>query len=300
MVSWHGTGTAILWKTSVKVSEINQLIERRAQSIKCAGETYINVYAPSGSGNRRERWNFFNELFAHILQVGGDKLPVMAGDWNAILEQCDTTRNFESKLCKVLARLVRTLNYTDSFRHLHPGAREYTFHRGANIAQSRLDRVYLPPHILQHLLSVQHKPGISDHCKVEVELDLTPGRAQPHSQQRKTFWKLNTSLLEIQDFKIQFQAMYENLVRRIGEYEDHAEWWEALAKPAIVIFYKDLSSKQAKERKDTKKFLFSSLKIFLRNENCLLLSTTVYYCLLLSTTAYYCLLLTSVYYLVST
>ena len=95
----HSTlpGTAILWKTNIKVSEINQLIERRAQSIKCAGETFFNVYAPSGSGNRRERWNFFNDLFAHILQVGGDRLPVMAGDWNAILEQCNTTKNFESK-----------------------------------------------------------------------------------------------------------------------------------------------------------------------------------------------------------
>ena len=48
-------GTAILWKNNLKVSEIDQLIERRAQSIKCAGETFINIYAPSGSNNRRER-----------------------------------------------------------------------------------------------------------------------------------------------------------------------------------------------------------------------------------------------------
>ena len=90
-------GTAIVWKSSLKVSEINQLIERRAQSVKCAGETFVNVYAPSGSGNRRERWEFFNELATHIIQAGGTKLPVMAGDWNAILEQCDTTRNFQPK-----------------------------------------------------------------------------------------------------------------------------------------------------------------------------------------------------------
>ena len=39
-------GTAILWRSSLKVSEINQLIERRAQSIKCAGECFFNIYAP--------------------------------------------------------------------------------------------------------------------------------------------------------------------------------------------------------------------------------------------------------------
>ena len=66
-------GTAIVWKNNLKVSEINQLVERRAQSVQFAGEHFINVYAPSGSGNRRNRWEFFNELVTHILQSGGDK-----------------------------------------------------------------------------------------------------------------------------------------------------------------------------------------------------------------------------------
>ena len=175
-------GTAIVWKTILNVSDLNQLIERRAQSVKCAGETFINVYAPSGSSNRRERWEFFNDLFSHIILADKDKLPVMVGDWNAILELTDTTNNFQSKFCKVLDRLVRNMNYTDCFRHLHPGVMEYTFHRGANIAQSRLDRIYIPPHLVQFLISAQHKPGISDHSKVEVELDLSPGQT-PHPAQ---------------------------------------------------------------------------------------------------------------------
>ena len=37
-------GTAIVWKNNLKVSEINQLVERRAQSVNCAGEQFINVY----------------------------------------------------------------------------------------------------------------------------------------------------------------------------------------------------------------------------------------------------------------
>ena len=61
--------------------------------------------------------------------------------------------------------------------------------------------------------------------------------------------------------------MYDRLVRLVGEYQDHAEWWEVLAKPSIVIFCKDFSSKLAKSRKTTKSFLYSTLKLFLRNEN---------------------------------
>ena len=260
-------GTAILWKSHLKVTDINQLVERRAQSVKCAGETFINVYAPSGSGNRRERWEFFNELFTHIVQAGQEKLPVLAGDWNAILKQCDTTNNFESKFCKVLARLVKNMNFVDSFRHLHPGTKEYTFHRGAHVAQSRLDRIYLPPHLVQSLLSAQHKPGVSDHARVEVELDLRPGQSHPHSQHKKSFWKLNTSLLDDPDFKIQFQSLYQEMVSEIRVYQDHATWWEALAKPCIVRLCKDFSSKLAKARKATKHFLFSSLRMFLRHAN---------------------------------
>ena len=260
-------GTAIVWKNNLKVSEVNNLIERRAQSVKCAGETFVNVYAPSGSNNRRERWEFFIELATHIIQAGRDKLAVMAGDWNVILEQCDTTRNFQPKFCKVLARIVKNLNLTDSFRYLHPNVREYTFHRGALIAQSRLDRVYLPPHLVQCLLSAQHKAAHTDHSRVEVVLDLGPGQARPHRQHKKSFWKLNTSLLDNPDFKTKFQNLYQDLVTLIGDYEDHAEWWDLLAKPTIAKFCKDFSAELAKLRKSTKQFLFSSLKIFLQYEN---------------------------------
>ena len=57
-------------------------------------------------------------------------------------------------------------------------------------------------------------------------------------------------------------------MRVIGDYADHSEWWEILVKPAIASICKDFSSKLAKERKCTKRFLYASLKIFLRQENC--------------------------------
>ena len=78
--SLHPTrpGTAIVWRQTICVSEVNCLIERRAQSVRVGGETYVNVYAPSGSNNRRERAEFFIELFPHLLHIGEGKLPVLA------------------------------------------------------------------------------------------------------------------------------------------------------------------------------------------------------------------------------
>ena len=88
-------GTAIVWKKTLKISEVNCIIERRAQFIKVGGETFMNCYAPSGSNNKREREEFFTELFLHLLNVGGGKLPVCAGDFNSVVEPKDTTRNFQ-------------------------------------------------------------------------------------------------------------------------------------------------------------------------------------------------------------
>ena len=165
----------------------------------------------------------FNELAVHLLAMGRDKLPVLLGDWNCVLAELDTSNNFQAKYCKVWDRIVKSLKYKDCFRLLHPRACKYTFHRGQHMAQSRLDRVYFPPHLVNSLLSARHKPGVSDHCQVEVELTLRVGLGRPGRHHRQTFWKLNTSLLDDPDFKPKFRKLYDRLVTLIGEYNDHAE-----------------------------------------------------------------------------
>ena len=260
-------GTAVVWRKTLNVSEVNPIIERRVISLKCGEERFCNVYAPSGTTNKKERMVMFNELATYLLTMGRGKLPIMAGDWNVILAECDTTRNFGTKYCKVLDRIVKTLGYVDCFRLLHPGVREYTFHRGEHMAQSRLDRVYIPPHLVTSLVSASHKPGLSDHCQAEAVIRLSVGQARISHQHKKSYWKLNTSLLDNPEFKKQFDVLYEKLVRLVGEYDDHAEWWEVLTKPAIASFCKDFSSKLSKERNSTKTLLYASLKIHLSQED---------------------------------
>ena len=111
--SLHPTrpGTAIVWKETIKINEVNCFIERRAQIIKVGGESFVNVYAPSGSSNRREREEFFSELYLHLHNIGGGKLPVLAGDFNSVITEVDTTRHFSSKLSKVFRQLVDQSQY---------------------------------------------------------------------------------------------------------------------------------------------------------------------------------------------
>ena len=105
-------GTAIVWeKNPQNIREVNQLLEGRVMSVKCGGETFLNIYIPSGSVKKRERCEMFNELATLLLAMGRDQLPVKLGDWNYILAEIDTTSNFAAKYCKVLHTIVQTLLY---------------------------------------------------------------------------------------------------------------------------------------------------------------------------------------------
>ena len=206
-------GTAFIWRRALAVSEVTCLIERRAQSIKIGTEVFVNIYAPSGSANRRVRAEFWEELFPMLVGLGRAGLPIIGGDFNSILLRADTERNFPDKYCKVLDRLVKSLEYKDCFRLLNPDAREYTFHR-ASVAQSRLDRWYCPAHMAGAVVSVTHRAGLSDHSGVLMELDLRVGRVEvPRGQ--ATYWRLNTSLLQEPDFNPQFKVLYSKPHRHI-------------------------------------------------------------------------------------
>ena len=98
-----------------------------------------------------------------------NNLPILLGDFNCLTSPLDTENNFANKKCDALNDLVNTLNYSDGFRLFQPQAASYTFfRRGA--AASRLDRVYLPAHLVQDITQCEHFPYISDHKGVKCIL----------------------------------------------------------------------------------------------------------------------------------
>ena len=203
-------GTAVIWRTSLPVIDTKVIVESRLQSLTIGDTTFINIYAPSGSNRRREREQLFaTELFQTLATAGQTTLPWLAGDWNCLVEESQTTANFRDKRSPALSNLLRNYRYTDVFSHLHPGDREYTFHR-RGVAQSRLDRVYCPPDREGATLSVVHIPGLSDHSGVLLEMRMEV-QALPPPPCIKTYWKINTSILEDSRFNSSFRSFYENL-----------------------------------------------------------------------------------------
>ena len=199
-------GTAIVWKLGLPVSEVFSVIQNRGQSIKVGDRRYLNIYAPSGGGlKKQERREFFGgDVFRQVRSLG-NTIPVLVGDFNSVISPLDCEDRFVDKKSPALLGLVNGFNYVDAFRYLHPREREYTFFR-PSCTPSRLDRVYIHRGSGQDVLSVAHGPSIADHRYVVVVLDqrlhgVVGGDGGENSGGvRSLYWKLNNSILKSEDF----------------------------------------------------------------------------------------------------
>ena len=122
--------------------------------------------------------------------------------------------------------------------------------------------------MLQQVVHVEHIASLSDHCGVVMEVDLDVHVTRNiQKEKRKTFWKLNTSILKDDDFLDNFSDLWTWLKSLKNEYNDIADWWDALVKPSIKDFCVLFSSRRSKRRKDSKRFWFAYLKVVLQSKN---------------------------------
>ena len=140
--------------------------------------------------------------------------------------------------------LVSGFNYYDAFRLLKPNVSEYTFYR-QNCAPSRLDRFYLPQFSVPFVQDVSHHASLSDHHYVVLVLILPNLESAPKSPKPSPlYWKLNTSILQDEDFLENFENFYRKLQLKIGDFPDIADWWDLCAKPAIREFCMGVSERR--------------------------------------------------------
>lgn len=267
-------GTAAVWRLNLPVTHVSSLVTCQLQSITIGQQSFYNVYPPSGSKCRQDRAALFtSKMFPHLLQPNGGFLPILAGDWNCLTAAQDTTQNFKDKYSKDLDNMVKSFKYSDAFRKLYPNTEEFTFHR-ASCAPSRLDRIYLPPHLAPKLVSVTHRPGLADHWGVEVILDIDVTRLELPPRPPRTHWKLNSSILEHSSFLPQFSSIFRQLEEDIVNFDDEADWWDDFAKPAITSFLKSFSLSLAKQKSCFKTFLLTLLSLSTKKQDWRLVAET--------------------------
>lgn len=238
-------GTAIVYRLGYNVKNIlcesdGRIISAVINNIKC-----INIYAPSGSQNVKERNEFFSSRITKHLDF---HLPVvLIGDFNCIIKRKDSRNN--TQLCPSLGRLVESLKFVDIWEHVHGNNVEFTFFR-ENCA-TRIDRAYISKEgkPLVHNVKVLPVP-FSDHNALICYLkDSSP---PSHLKQGYGYWKLKTTQLSNENVE-QFRLEINNLKRRASYAGDFLRWW-FIFKNQVKSFFRGKEIEKAVSAKNTALF----------------------------------------------
>ena len=114
---------------------------------------------------------------------------------------------------------------------------------------------------------MQHVASLSDHCGVLIDISSQNLNENGKQFSRQSYWKLNVSILEDEDFEENFVTLWAELKSKQARFSDIADWWEMEAKPAIREFCFEFSKQRKERRNDSKAFWFAYLKIALEDKN---------------------------------
>ena len=180
----------------------------------------VTVYAPNIAV---ERVSFFRRLAPFLDDM---KRLVLMGDWNAILDpKIDKVGRGASRWGRCdssLAGLMTRHDLVDRFRLDHPGREMWTWLESSPSAKvgTYLDRVLVRRADIDFVsCPTFHLIAWTDHKLVSVSLRLAdrPSLAG--------YWKFNTSLLEIRDFRERLESLIKRAL--VGAVTGN-RWWGSL------------------------------------------------------------------------
>lgn len=224
------TGTAILINKKIikltKKHEIKEKNRRQEITIRIKGMDLkiINVYAPSGAEQRKQREIFYDEI-KESLET--EVLPcIIMGDFNMIIDKRDakiTDKYTQLEYEKRFERCMAANDMEDIYRIQNPKKKVFT-HKSRN-QERRLDRIYTPKEIREEILECDYVDNnIADHPKNPfIQLKSW------ESFKRNT-WKCNKNILEDEEYRSIITNLLEtekcNIIYHIGI----QDWWENVKK----------------------------------------------------------------------
>lgn len=262
-ISDDNKGTAILVRRNIDFSDVLLNPNGRISSIRIGEINFINIYAQSGSGFRKQRDMLFTQdVLVHLSQDGPN---VILGDFNCILLKKDSNGTVKN-ISQGLKHLIDSLDLRD-IGNLLNSKTHFTFFRGESM--SRLDRMYGPNTFLNAVKSFETlATSFSDHHSLIIKYETdsnsniaTCGRG---------YWKINPSILLDEDVKHEFIRVIRETRRRNVYNENFYRWWTNHLKVKAKSFYKTKSFDLNKHISDSKSFLHGCLKeiTIKQNEGC--------------------------------
>lgn len=251
-ISDDGKGTGILLRNNLVFSNVILNVNGRLSSVTVDSINYINVYAHSGSGFKKERNILFNEDI--LVHLAHGKENVIVGDFNCVLNGDDmigSAKNF----CRGLKNLIDSLDLKDVEKTILKRQTNFTFVRGAS--KSRLDRYYASIEFIEKVQSVTTLPlSFSDHHSVVLKISIPPNQDIVYAG--RGYWKLNSHFLNDEEVMQRFEECINRLKTR-NSYTNLSFWWNNDFKTGVKRFFKNESFARNQQTAREKHFYYNCL-----------------------------------------
>ena len=166
---------ALIRPKEFSVSELDpgRAIMIRLKWLESCATSIVNVYAPNDRGD--DQPDFWKRVMSNRRTL---RLPLpdfVLGDFNVTEDSIDRVPAHADnhRAIEALREVRREWNIQDTWRHINPTQRCFTYHANANGSQvqSRLDRIYTSQAAAQHVFDWQMKPSSvpTDHWLVKVK-----------------------------------------------------------------------------------------------------------------------------------
>jgi len=180
---------------------------------------------------------FMVKKFSMLFKLTQKKPLICGGDFNAVLSSMDIECGvgYHQKKCPSLKDLIEVSHLTDVYRSFHPTNKEFTFFR-PGCAPSRLDRFYCSPCLINDIMKIEHIASLSDHCAVNMKINVNVKAMLVQNDIRSSYWKLNVAILNDEDFLPSFKAFWARVLSTCQHFNDIADWRDEVGKPEIKDF----------------------------------------------------------------
>ena len=198
------------------------------------------VYAPSK--DNPEFWEKANT----IMDTGNSMHKLIIGDYNCTLNHYLDQKGYRTdphpKSRKIINQLLEQETFIDSFRHIKPDTKSYTFRTKDGKKRSRLDYGLISPSLAPYLKNVEHIAhhyDNTDHSTISLEIDIT------NSQNGKGIFRCPANIQNDTDYQILIKNSIKKSIFSCLETTPKIQVQDALFDTRIKLYeeYKSLHTK---------------------------------------------------------
>lgn len=170
-----------------------------------------NVYGFNNLIQNRQLISDISKVIVDLKLIYPTAVIIMGGDFNMVsdewIDRCPSRCN-HSSYNPVLTDLCRTHNLLDPWRFKYPNVKQYSWFKPNDVVKSRIDFWLISVSII-NLISdcCMSAASLTDHAVIKLSFN-PPGV----SQQKKGYWKFNSSLLKSQSFIEGIKATISNVM----------------------------------------------------------------------------------------